>query len=326
MTEQLDLFGDGPASGAPPTVEPCAATGRQILANPLPGGLRLGTSSWSFPGWRDILYAGNHTQSALARAGLRAYSAHPWLRTVGLDSTFYALPDRQRLAAYAAQVPDDFRFLVKAPALITDPLRRGPSGRPAGPNPSFLDANLASEQVVGPVFDGLADRAGVLLFQFPPLGSHWTEAPRRFAEALYRFLHRLPREPRYAVEVRDASLLSTELTEALRHGQARPCLCVHPRLPRLDQQHKAFATLPPGPLILRWILRPNRGYSEAKSLYQPFDRLQEPDPMNRRLIAGLAAEALAAQQEAYIIANNKAEGSAPLSLLALLETAPLHPA
>jgi uncharacterized protein YecE (DUF72 family) len=324
MAEQLDLFGTAPRGDARRPVARCDGDPRgHLLAGGLPEGLRLGTSSWSFPGWQDILYAGHHTSSTLARCGLSAYSAHPWLGTVGLDSTYYALPNRQRLADYAAQVPPRFRFLVKAPALVTDPLRRAPGARPTGPNPSFLDVGLASEQVIGPVLDGLADRAGVLLFQFPPLGAHWTAVPRRFAETLYRFLSRLPTGPRYAVELRDARLLTPDLAEALRHGGAHPGLCVHPRLPGLEQQRRVFARLAPGPLILRWVLRPNRGYDEAKTLYRPFDRLHEPDPDHRRLIAGLAGEALAADQEVYVIVNNKAEGCAPLSLLALMETPPL---
>ncbi len=289
------------------------------LADQLPARLRLGTSSWSFPGWSGILYAEEADKGRLSRFGLSAYASHPWLRTVGIDSTFYALPSATRLAGYAAQVPAGFRFLIKAPALLTDPLERGPGGRPTGPNPSFLNQALALERVVAPVLEGLGDRTGTLLLQFPPMGPSITSNPRRFAEDLYRFLHRLPPGPVYAVEVRDSDLLTGDLAEALRHGGARPAFGIHPRLPGLARQRALFADQPPGPLIIRWMLRTNRGFDEARTLYRPFDRIREPDPDNRRLVADLATEALDSGQDVFVIVNNKAEGSAPLSLLALAE-------
>jgi uncharacterized protein YecE (DUF72 family) len=321
MSEQLDLFGFAPEDKPRAPVSACADEPAILdLTGRLPDRLRLGTSSWSFTGWNGILYAGNPDKAALSRDGLTAYAAHRWLRTVGIDSSFYALPKSARLARYRAAVPADFRFLIKAPALLTDASERGAGGRPIGRNPSFLDTDLAVEQVVAPILEGLGDRMGVLLFQFPPTGMRVTEAPRRFAEDLYRFLRRLPVGPTYAVELRDTELLTRDLAEALRHGGARPGFSVHPRLPGLAEQQTLFRGLPPGPRILRWVLRPNRGYEEARSLYKPFDQLREPDPTNHRLIAALAREALDCGEEVFIIANNKAEGSAPLSLLALAET------
>jgi uncharacterized protein YecE (DUF72 family) len=320
MSHQLDLFGFGPDESPVERVLPCAdAPSTLVLASQLPQGLRLGTSSWSFPGWSGILYAGDPDQETLSRFGLGPYSAHPWLRTVGIDSTFYALPNVTRLGHYAAQVPGDFRFLVKAPAVLTDPLVRGPGGRPAGPNPSFLDPGLAVDQVIAPVLEGLGHRAGVILFQVPPAGRQIREGPRRFAEDLYRFLRRLPTGPTYAVELRDADLLTRDLVEALRHGGAQPAFSVHPRLPGLEEQRRLFQDRPPGPLIVRWMLRTNRGYAEARSLYRPFNRLCEADPENRRWIAELTTQTLGAGQPVFVIVNNKAEGSAPLSLLALAE-------
>lgn len=318
---QLDLFGAAPTQRTPPGVESCADTPDTLaLAARLPAGLRLGTSSWSFPGWRGLIYGRDGDPSRLSRQGLAAYASHPWLRTAGIDSTFYALPQAARLAEYASQVPADFRFLIKAPARLTDPLTRGPGGRPLGENPDFLDAATAATQVVAPILEGLGERLGVLLLQFPPTGPRVCESPRRFAEDLYRFLRRLPCGPTYAVELRDAALLTPDLVQALRHGGAQPALAVHPRLPGLDEQARLHRERLPGPLVIRWVLRPNRGYEEARSRYQPFDHLVEPDPVQRRAIAELVMPTLETGHDVYVIANNKAEGCAPASLLALAET------
>ncbi|RNE90543.1 DUF72 domain-containing protein [Marichromatium sp. AB31] len=311
MTEQLDLF------GAPTAAETVAPAPRSQPEQSLPAGLRLGTSSWSFPGWDGLVYAGAHPSSRLSRHGLGAYAAHPWYRTVGVDSGYHAPLPRARLAGYAEQVPPDFRFLVKAPALITDPFERGGGGVPRATNPGFLDPTRATELAVAPFVEGLGSRAGVLLFQFPPLGRALAEQPRRFAEALYRFLHRLPQGPCYAVEVRDRGLLTRDLAEALRHGGARPAHALHPRLPDLAAQQQCFADLPPGPVVIRWMLHAGFGYEAARRRYAPFDRLHDPDPASRAAIARLVRAALGAGESVYVIVNNKAEGCAPLSLEAL---------
>ena len=70
-------------------------------------------------------------------------------------------------------------------------------------------------------------------------------------------------------------------------------------------------------LVIRWLLGHGRGYDEAREAYAPFDRLVEPDPDTRRRIAGMLAAATRAGREGVVIINNKAEGSAPLSVVEL---------
>ena len=45
----------------------------RLIAADLPDEIRFGTSSWSFPGWKGIVYSGSVTASAIARDGLRQY-------------------------------------------------------------------------------------------------------------------------------------------------------------------------------------------------------------------------------------------------------------
>jgi uncharacterized protein YecE (DUF72 family) len=290
----------------------------EALADALDNGLYLGTSSWSFPGWSGLIFGAPTGKADLSKQGLPAYATHPLLRSVGVDSGFYAPLDAARLQRWATQVPAGFRFVVKAPALITDRYRRGARGRPSATNPGFLDPDLAVRVAVEPYLAGLGAKAGVLLWQFPPLGAADPLPPRRFAEALYRFLIRLPKGPVYAVEVRDANLLTPDLASALHHGGAIPAMALHPRLPPLPQQRSLFdQQSDDGPLLIRWLLRGNHGYEEARAQYAPFDRLCEPDPERRHQVADAVRSALVAQRPAFVIVNNKAEGSAPLSLVAL---------
>lgn len=311
---QLGLFDD--LQGASEDIvgpAPIDASLRE-LAEALSPNLHLGTSSWAFPGWAGLVYDCPADRSILARHGLRAYARHPLLRSVGLDRAFYAPLSVDVLAAYADQVPADFRFLVKAAAECTTPWRRGAAGRPTGPNEHYLEPNFAIESVVKPFVEGLGEKAGVLLFQFPPQGRAVNRDPLAFAARLGAFLAALPKGPVYAVELRDAGLVTDAYLEALAQTGVSHCICLHPRMPTLAYQAEAVRGLPPGPLIVRWVLHQGRQYEEARRLYAPFDRLVEPEPSVREALAGLCLDAIGAGSAVFVIANNKAEGSAPLTL------------
>jgi uncharacterized protein YecE (DUF72 family) len=313
---QLSLFAD--ADGVDPAPVGAALCG---LAAALPARIRLGTSSWSFPGWTGLVYAAGNgkpaTEQMLARHGLSAYARHPLFRTVSLDRTFYAPLTTAEFAHYAAQVPDDFRFVVKAPAAITDPVvRKAGSGEAARDNPSFLDAAAAASAFVQPAVAGLGAQAGPLVFQFPPLGRRMLADIPRLVARIAAFMTMLPRGPLYAVEVRDPDLVTTSFATALADSGAVPCVAVHSRMPSVDLEARALGvdTSVAGPLVVRWNLHAGRSYDDAKADYSPFNRIVEEDLPSRTALARLARTAAAAGRDVFITINNKAEGSAPLSV------------
>lgn len=319
MDSQLSLFKGPPSvpgrtSGVGPT---CVSGDLAALARALPESVRLGTSSWAFPGWAGIVYDRAASETRLARDGLAAYARHPCLRAVGIDRTFYAPLPALDFARYAAQVPAHFRFVVKAPSTLTDAFLRAEGGRPQAPNRRFLDARFAVEHFVRPAVEGLGDKCGPLLLQFPPLGRDGKRWPERFAERLARFLAALPKGPLYAVEVRDNELLAGSLASALNAAGARYCFSVHPRLPSLPEQARRVAELATGPLVARWNLRAGLEYEAAKAKYAPFDRRVDDDPATRDALARLVVETVRAGHPAFVTANNKAEGSAPLTVFGL---------
>jgi uncharacterized protein YecE (DUF72 family) len=313
----------------------------RVIAESLPRSVRLGTSSWSFPGWTGLVYAPRdgrpESESRLAKHGLAAYAVHPLFRTVSLDRTFYAPISADAFAAYAALVPERFRFVVKAPQAFTDPVVRRPgSGMATRENRSFLDAAAAIEAFVTPALAGLGPKAGPLVFQFPPLGRRFTHDVRRTAGQIAAFLAALPqeslaggRQPIYAVEVRDPELACETFAEAVRDAGGVPCLAVHARMPPVAEQISAFGLDTAGcdlPVVARWNLHAGRQYEEAKSDYFPFDRLVEEDLPSRRALAALARLAAELTRDVYITVNNKAEGSAPLSVARLAAAIAAHAA
>ncbi|WP_027212444.1 DUF72 domain-containing protein [Burkholderia sp. WSM2232] len=336
---QFDLFGlpvqAAPAAAQqPPTDAPKKRRAREILAAPpsqdmlalaaqLPPQVHLGTSTWSFPGWNGIVYGDEYSNSKLSRDGLTAYGAHPLLKTVSIDRSFYQALTVTDYLRYAQQVPDDFRFIVKAPMTITDATVRAERGEPVSLNPCFLNAQMAIDDFVTPCLEGLGAKAGALVFQLPPLPDQMLAQPAAFLERLAAFLTDLPKLPEgtcYAIEIRDASLLTPRFIRTLKAAGVRYCVGIHARMPDPLRQAAALALLdgePAGPLIVRWSLHGGFKYEQAKAKYEPFDKLVDQDPATRASLAELAARYALAGQPVVIAVNNKAEGSAPLSCIEL---------
>lgn len=312
---QLGLFAPqlvashGPVRLHPPGDELLA------LADRVPERVRFGTSSWAFPGWRGVLWSEDSDTRQLARHGLAAYARHPLLRTVGIDRTFYGPIEAAEYREYAAQVPDDFRFLAKAHeacVVARWPVHPRYGNLRGQQNPRCFDAGYAAEAVVGPFVEGLGGKAGVLLFQLTPR-AHEAD-PLGFAARLEAFLAALPRGPLYAVELRDPGLLTPAYAAALRRVGAEHCITVHPTMPSPRAQFEATGGPRRRALVMRWMLHRGHTYASAKARYAPFDRLVEEDPATRSELAALIASGAL---RTLVIVNNKAEGSSPLSIAQL---------
>ena len=85
-------------------------------------GAYVGTSGWSYPTWR----AGFYPEKARPADFLRLYSER--LPSVELNTSAYQLPSEERFSSWAEQVPQDFRFAVRMPRLITHGSRLGLAG------------------------------------------------------------------------------------------------------------------------------------------------------------------------------------------------------
>ncbi|TAG37078.1 MAG: DUF72 domain-containing protein [Polaromonas sp.] len=296
----------------------------------LPPLARLGTSSWNSPGWKGLVWGGEYSESQLAKSGLQAYAQHPLFRTVSLDRAFYRPLTVSQYAAYAAQVGDDFRFVVKAPAQVTDATVRGKHGQAVIANPDFLSAELAVQTFAKPALQGLQNKLGVLIFQISPLPAALYRRIPELLQQMARMLQALPSlteqapDAVVAVEVRDPIWLDPEFAPAfaqlLRDAGATYCLGLHAKMPPIEGQLPLLRALWPGPLVCRWNL--NRlhgayGYEEAARLYLPYDKLVNIDLDTRATLAKVINATTNAGHHAYVTVNNKAEGCAPLSVAGL---------
>jgi uncharacterized protein YecE (DUF72 family) len=309
--KQPDMFGETPGESL---VRPAAPSPELLaVAKRTAKNLHLGTSSLSFPGWAGIVYAEQYGVAVLAKHGLRAYAQHPLLNALNIDSTFYRPQTAAQFAQRAAQVPENFRFVVKAyTGLTTEP--DSPRAQQRGIEPVFLDPLFAEQTVVKPLIEGLGSKLGAILFQFSPLGHRYTRDPETFVARLGEFLTALPRGPVYAVELRDPEILGAQYEDALAAAGAVHCSTVHSRMPPVDSQVIDGGS---GALIIRWMLQPGDDYESAGARFAPFNRITEPDKLSRSRITGLVKRGLSAGRDVYVMAANNAEGSAPLTLFEL---------
>jgi uncharacterized protein YecE (DUF72 family) len=313
MTSQLGLFGASQAAALAETHEEVRS-----LAASLPPNVFLGTSSWAFPGWQGIVYSANETPSNLARNGLLEYSRHPLLRTVEIDRSYYAPVPPEDLRRYAEQLPSGYRCCIKAPATVTSAVLPARTPVPQA-NPDYLSVELLERELLEPLATSFADHAGPIVLQFPPQPARFRLSPRVFADRLDHFLERLPRDFRYSVEVRDPQWLTPEYGRVLaRHGVAHTYSfwsslpMPAPQESQLPISHAPFT-------MLRLMLPPGTAYEGRRENFRPFDRLAEPHPEMRKQVVALIRKRVAAGGDVFVIANNKAEGSAPLTVRALAE-------
>lgn len=298
------------------------------LAAALSPRIRLGTSSWSYPGWQGLVWAGEHSESVLSRQGLAAYAQHPLLRAVGIDRGFYQSLTASQFERYAQLVPEDFRFMVKAPSAVTDALVRAEDGRGRQSNEAFLDPTLALNSFVAPAFEGLGDKTGALVFQLSPLPLDQLARMSEQMDRLWQMLRALPRAADrppgavLAVEVRDPEWLCPDLVALLKDTDAVYCLGLHPKLPPIQEQLPLLRAMWPGPLVARWNLHRKHGpygYEDAQRLYGRYDQMVDPDPGTRTVLAKVMRATAAAGHEVLVTMSNHAEGSAPLTARALVE-------
>jgi uncharacterized protein YecE (DUF72 family) len=310
---QLDLFDQSPA-GRDAALDAVHAEAAALAAHIDPR-IRFGTSSWSFPGWRGIVYSQERNETALARDGLREYARHPLLRTVGIDRSFYApIPDDD-LTRYAGQLPDGFLACAKAGASVTSAVKHGTRGDSAEANPDFLSPARFIGETLEPFARSFRRFAGPFVLEFSPLPRGVRLSSQEFLGGLDHFLGALPRDFRYAVELRERSWLTPAYAALLaRHGAGH----VYNYWSGMPMPADQARVIPAGSLphvVARLLLPPGTRYEQQREAFRPFDRLQAPDPVMRRQVVEIARRAVGRGSDVFVLVNNKAEGNSPLTVM-----------
>lgn len=108
----------------------------------------LGTSGWSYPGWKGKFYP----VDLPARDWLPFYANH--FSTVEINMTFYRFPKPETLRNWLERTPSHFTFTLKANRQITHRKK--------------LQHVRSDVRYFYILADSLGDRLGCILFQLPP--------------------------------------------------------------------------------------------------------------------------------------------------------------
>lgn len=159
--------------------------------------LYVGTSGYAYKEWKGSFYP----KDLPAKAMLRYYGER--FRSVEINNTFYRMPTASVLETWAADVPSDFKFVLKAPRQITHLQRLKNAGDPVA---HLLE--IAGE---------LQQRLGPLLFQLPPNMKKDLTLLREFLKLLTSFSGA-------AFEFRHASWFDDDVFALLRENQTVLCI------------------------------------------------------------------------------------------------------
>jgi len=166
--------------------------------------LYVGTSGYSYKEWKGSFYP-----EKLPPKEMLSYYAERF-NVVELNNTFYRLPKPEMVESWKAQVPQNFRFTMKASQGITH-FRR------------LKDATGATRLMLER-FSAFEDHLGAVLFRLP---EDFKKDPRR----LETFLKDLPAEIPAVFEFRHESWFDDEVLALLRSHKRVFCVSDRDEMP-----------------------------------------------------------------------------------------------
>ena len=286
----------------------------------------IGGSSWKYEGWLGQVYTreryltrGRFSRKLFEAECLREYAET--FPTVCGDFAFYQFPSEEFWQRLFSRVPEGFRFAFKVPEQITCKVfpKHARYGQQAGKeNEGFLDALMLREMFLRPL-EAYREKTALLIFEFGAFGRRSFAELAEFLDRLDQFLSALPREFRYAIEIRNPEFLEKDYFSCLRsHGVAH-VYNAWSKMPELRHQLTMPDSATADFLVCRALLRYGRMYEDAVGLFAPYTAIQDPNPEARDSMRVLIGRAREEKQFLFLFVNNRLEGNAPLTILSLVE-------
>jgi uncharacterized protein YecE (DUF72 family) len=170
----------------------------------------IGCSGFYYKSWKETFYPKDLPQRRWFEFYCQSFNS------VELNVTFYRFPRVADLQSWYNRSPDDFRFTVKAPRLITHYKR-------------FNNSERELNEFYNTVSKGLADKLGSILFQLHPAITYSESKLEQILNAL---------DPSFinVIEFRDPSWWRPDVDKALQRANVTFCSISYPNLP--DDVHK----------------------------------------------------------------------------------------
>jgi len=288
-------------------------------------GVFIGTSSWKYEGWCGQIYT-RERYAAHGRFSEKRFQAECLAEYAEVfpivcgDFTFYQFPSAQYWQRLFRSAPAALLYALKVPEDITVKLfpthaRYGP--RAGQFNETFLNAALFDSGFLE-LLRPWRSQVAVLIFEFGAFARTSYRGVGEFIAELDPFLTMLPRDFRYAVEIRNEEFLGQEYFACLRRHGVAHVLNGWARMPEIANQMALPEVYTADFTVARALLRRGRPYTEAVEKFSPYAKVQDPNPSTRAALRALAARARERNEPSYIFVNNRLEGNAPETIRALL--------
>jgi uncharacterized protein YecE (DUF72 family) len=188
-----------------------------------PRNVYVGTSGWKYPDWLGSFYPADSKPQDMIQYYAR------YFRAVEIDSTYYTIPARSVVAGWKENTPPGFVFAAQVPGVITHQ-------KVMKDCQHELTTFLNSVELLG-------DRLGPLLLQFPYFNRNTFASRAQFDKLLLPFLKTLPREFKFAVEIRNKNWISWDFLEILRDHSVAFVVIAQAWMPSIDVLARALDLL-----------------------------------------------------------------------------------
>ncbi len=195
--------------------------------------LYIGTSAFTAAGWEGSFYpAGTRPADYLAYYAKR-------FNSVEVDSTFYRAPSKNTVEGWASKTPEGFIFAAKVPQVITH-------------EKVLVDCDAEIKQFVE-TMDCLGEKLGPLLLQFGYFNKKAFVGVNDFLARLRPFLKKLPKDHKFAVEIRNKNWLVPHFVETLHERGVALALIDQAWMPRPAQWFEKSDPITADFTYVRWL-------------------------------------------------------------------------
>jgi len=165
----------------------------------------IGCSGFHYKDWKEVFYPSNIPQTKW----FEYYCQH--FNTIELNVTFYRFPRPEALLKWHDRSPEEFKFSVKAPRLITH-------------YKMFKESERMLGDFYASIYEGLHNKLGCVLFQLPSRVAYSDEMLERIIETL---------DPSFdnVVEFRDVTWWNEKVYKRLKKYKISFCGISHAKLP-----------------------------------------------------------------------------------------------
>ncbi|MEX2541207.1 MAG: DUF72 domain-containing protein [Trueperaceae bacterium] len=217
----------------------------------------IGTSGWSYKGWKEDFLGG------VPKSEWLSYCAERFTG-IEVNGTFYRLQARDTYRKWRDETPREFRFAIKGHRYVTHNKKLGE-----------VDDSIA---LVKERAEAMGEKLAVVLWQLPANFGKKMEKLERFLSGLESW-----QEVRHSIEFRDRSWFDEEVAERLSGGKVAVCQSDAPDFPlwdevttdlvyvRLHGHTRKYASKYGGRLLDEWAEKTRDWLEEGRDVHVYFD-------------------------------------------------------